>query len=723
MMITLSTRTKEAVKTGLAMAISYGIAMQLGWENPKWAGFAVAMISLSTAGQSLNKGAMRMLGTLVAVAAALTFLALFSQDRWWFMVVLSLYVGLCTYMLTGEKLVYFWFVSAFVCILISFSGGANSQNAFYTALSRAQETGLGILVYSLVSVFLWPQSSATQLNDVSSKMLTAQSQLYRAYRSLMTGENAGEEYRTLRLQEIQLLTQFEQILNGARTDTYEVWEVRRQWQRFHDQATVLMETLERWRESLAGIRKLDLLKLLPNLESVCNEIERRLEQIERMLAGKDPKQLPQQIELTIENEAMSRLRHFQQAAVAVTKTQIDHLEDISRSLFVCIEDIKGFSSHTRITRLNRGRTTDLALDPDRLSAAMQVVITLWIAFLIWVYIDPPGHAMFVFLTTLFVMISAMMGVRASIMFLPFVYGSAFAGILYVFVMPHLSGYTELGLMVFGVTFGYYYLFWQPRLAMIKLAGIVTFLLHTSIQNDQTYSFAAYANSTAMIILACSLAIATSYILASPRPEKVFLRLLARFCRHSEFLMSCLALDRDEHKGLVTRWRMVLYGNDLLEIPAKLAALAQRIDYRLLSGQTPEQVQKMIASLQAIAYRIKELAEVREMPLADSLVQTVLDDLRAWRLTAQKQLLIWAADPAFAASQGAAMRDRLMVRISKLEARIGETLRGVKEGQVSDGDLENFYRILGAFRGLTESGIDYSKAAEGIDWAELKEERF
>ena len=103
-MTILSTRSKEAIKTGLAMAVSYGIALQLGWDKPSWAGIAVAMISLSTGGQSLNKGAMRMLGTLVALAAALTFLAIFPQDRWLFMVVLSLYVGFCTYMLTGKKM-------------------------------------------------------------------------------------------------------------------------------------------------------------------------------------------------------------------------------------------------------------------------------------------------------------------------------------------------------------------------------------------------------------------------------------------------------------------------------------------------------------------------------------------------------------------------------------------------------------------------------------------
>jgi uncharacterized membrane protein YccC len=722
-MIPVSTRTKEAIKTGLAMTISFGIAMHLGWEKPSWAGMAVAMISLSTAGQSLNKGAMRMLGTLVGLGAALTFLALFSQDRWRFLVVLSLYVGFCTYMLTGKKLVYFWLVSAFVCMLIAISGGADSQNAFYTGLARAQETGLGILIYSLVSVFLWPQSSATRLNDVSRKLFTAQTQLFRTYCALMTGESAGEEYRSLRLQEIQLLTQFGQILTGAQTDTYEVWEVRHQWQHFKGQATVLMETLERWRESFAGIRQLNQKKLLPNLESVCHEIDRRLAQIERMLNGKDPIQVPGQVQLIVDKELENELDHFQKAAVAVTKAQIDHLEDISRSLFDCVQAIKGFSLTSRIPRRMGEPTFVPALDPDRLGAALQVVLTLWIAFLVWVYINPPGHAMFVYFTTLLAMIGAMAHQSVSLMFMPFLYGSIFAGIPYVFIMPRLSGYAELGLLIFGVTFCYYYIFWQPRQGLIKVAGIACFLVHTSIQNQQTYSFAAYANSAAMMQLACTLAIATSYILASPRPEKAFLRLLARFFRHSEFLLSRLALDRDEQKGLPIHWRMVLYRNDLLEIPAKLTVLGQRIDYGMLSGQKPEQVQALVTSLEAIAYRIKELGDVRELPQADLLVTAVLDDLRAWRLIAQEQLRLWADGPALAASQGAEIRDRLLVKISRLEAQMGETLRRTKKEQVSEGELENFYRILGAFKGLSESGIEYSRAAEGIDWAIWKEERF
>ena len=96
-MILLSRRTKEAIKTALAMTIAYGIALSMDWDRPYWAAFAVAMVSLATIGQSLNKAALRMAGTLLAMIVALSLIALFAQDRWPFVLALSARVGFCTY--------------------------------------------------------------------------------------------------------------------------------------------------------------------------------------------------------------------------------------------------------------------------------------------------------------------------------------------------------------------------------------------------------------------------------------------------------------------------------------------------------------------------------------------------------------------------------------------------------------------------------------------------
>ncbi len=64
-------------------------------------------------------------------------------------------------------------------------GGPDPVNAFDTAILRAQETGLGILVYSLVAIFLWPSSSRAGFEAATVKLASIQHQLYRAYLDLM----------------------------------------------------------------------------------------------------------------------------------------------------------------------------------------------------------------------------------------------------------------------------------------------------------------------------------------------------------------------------------------------------------------------------------------------------------------------------------------------------------------------------------------------------------
>ena len=56
-----------AALASVAVTIAIAIALWMDWEKPYWAAFGVIMISLATTGQSLNKGVMRILGTLVAV--------------------------------------------------------------------------------------------------------------------------------------------------------------------------------------------------------------------------------------------------------------------------------------------------------------------------------------------------------------------------------------------------------------------------------------------------------------------------------------------------------------------------------------------------------------------------------------------------------------------------------------------------------------------------------
>jgi uncharacterized membrane protein YccC len=724
-MISLSTRAKEAIKTGLAMVIAYGIALRMGWDDPFWPALTVVTVNMMTTGQSLPRGIVRTSGTLVGCVAALAILGLFPQERWWFMACLSLFIGFCTYMMKGKTDQYFWFLAALTCLLIPFkSMPLEPATAFQEAWLRTVETGTGALVWILVAAFLWPRSSVGAFNEANRKLWATQAQLYRTYRKVMSGSGTAEESRPLRLREVQLVARVGQLLDAAETDSYEVWGLRHQWRRFHHQSMALMEALERWRQGFAEIQPLNLTKLLPNLEAVYSELDQRFEQIGRMLAGEAPSRTAQPIALAVDKAEMRTLTRFEEAAVVVTRTQLENLERLSQSLFDCLADIRGDTRRAAEplpdTTVRRG----LAIDPDRFTAAITVMITLCVAFLLWVYINPPTGAGFAMMAAIFALIMQLApAAKVSLQYLAWGSGAAFAGVLYVFVMPHLSSFTELAVLIFAANFAMYYILGEPRQTLARMLCMASFCILLTVDNQQSYSFSQYANLVAgLIMLPLTVAAATRYIPGSPRPEKAFLRLLRRFFRHAEFLISGLALDGEQKKGIAERWKTALYRNDLLEVPAKLAACGQQIDYRTFPANTPEQVQALVTSLYALANRIKDLADACGASQAELVKKQLLEDLRDWRQVIEGRFQLRAEQTTVGIESGAEVRDRLAVRLAGLEARIGETLAQAGKGELSTEDLKNFYRLLGSYRGLSEAAIGYGQLADGINWAQWREAR-
>ena len=722
-MIPLSTRTKEAIKTGLAMTIAYGIALHMDWEKPYWAGFAVAMISLATAGQSLNKSALRMLGTLVTTVVALIFIALFAQDRWLFMLFLSAYVGFCTYMMAGKKHQYFWHVCGFVCVVICMDAGPNSINAFETALLRAQETGLGILVYSLVSILIWPISSRADFEAAACKLSSTQKQLYRSYLDLMSGERNVGEAQALRTQELQEQTRFGQLLDAAETDTYEVWEVRQQWGRYRSQAAELTETMERWRESFAEVKALDLSRLLPNLAPFGAELDERLAQIGRMLANQPPERQPAAMDLALDAAEVGALSHFHKAALAVTRSRLQHLELLTRSLFDSLSDIKGFGQSITEADTVPRPPVGFVPDPDRLTGAVRVILSMWLAYLALIYVDGmPGGAGFVSMAVPFLMaLATMPQASVSLLFMPAAVSVLFGGLVHIFVMPQLSSFIGLGLLIFAVTFAICYLFAAPRQVLGRIFGLAMFVTLASISNEQTYSFLKVANTALMFALLFLILAITAHVPFSLRPERVFLRLLGRFFRSCEYLMSTMRWDPQRSVARLDRWRDAFHAREVSTLPRKLGVWGPHIDTKVLPGTSPQQVQAVVTSLQGLTYRMQELFEERGNPQAQFLVQELQAEVRAWRLRVQETFQRLSEDPA--AGEREAFRTRLAEIMDRLEERIKGTLDKAAEGQLRVQDGENFYRLLGAYRGVSEALVNYAGSTGTIDWTQWEEARF
>jgi hypothetical protein len=589
-------------------------------------------------------------------------------------------------------------------------------------MARLEENGLGILAYSLIAIFLWPRSSMGQLEDVSSKLFATQGRLYRIYRELMAGQGNAEESQPLRMQEAALLPKVGPTLEAAEADSHEVFALRQQWRHFHDLSKNLGEALERWRQSLPEIQPLDLTALLPNLENFYSELDLRFEEIARLLAGETPARSPSPLTLAIDKVKIQALPNFQRAAVVVTKTELERLEVLTRSLLDCVLDIRGCGRPATIPLQEDAPQGGLAIDPDRLMAAIRMMALVWIALLIWVYVDNlPGGITFVYLTVILGQAALLAGISAWKMLMPFALGSLCWGVVYVFVMPHLSGFVELGLLIFSWTFAIFYLWPEPRQGLVRLGALLPFLAFTNLQNQQTYSFADYANSTAMITLVVSLIIASEYLFQSPRPEKVFLRLLGRFFRHSEFLMSHRVSDWGKKQSLAGLWKTAYYHNDLLELPEKLAKWEKQIDYRTFPNNTPEQVQTLVTSLQTLAKRLKALVDAREYPQAEPLLRLVHDDLRAWCIRHENLFHRWSENPTDIPEGD--HQEHLARRLASMEERIKETAVLSAQGDLNEEDYKNFYRLLGSFRSLSESLVGHARLAEQFDFAHWRGARF
>ena len=686
---------------------------------------SVAMISLPTVGQSLNKGVLRMMGTVAAAFLAFLYLSWFIQDRWAMLAILTVHVGFCCYMLTGKKMLYSWFVCGYVCLIICIGGGSSSADAFHIAVVRAGETAMGILVYTLVSVFLWPQNNQEALEKVAAQLVSTHIALYQGCRSLLTGSGKIVNTGSLMTEEAKLLTQFKMFFDAATTDSYEVWEVRRQWQQFLRDSHDLMETLERLRASFPELRKLDMPKFLPNLENLCLELDMRFTQIERMLAGNAPERKPQAIVADLKKETLHSLSHLEKATLAVSKNEIDKLEMLSRSLFDQVAGIRGYAQPSIKPDSEKQSPRRWIIDPERFIRTMPVLLTLWISYILWVYVNPPGNASFVELSTVLSLVVVKMngGRPATALFFPFVIGGIVSGILYLGVMPHFSCYWQLGTLVFVYYFIANYIFWKPQQGLALIGASVSFVDFTNITNEQTYNFSVWSTVYVLLILSMSVAIACTYITTSPHPEKIFLRLINRFFRNCEFHLSRIGPDFKKKTGIMENLKTAVYNNDLMELSFKVAKWGAKIDHRNFPDNSPEQVQALVTALHELALRIKTVTDASQHPQAAYLINELRDDIRTWRVLIEKEFRLLAANPVAAVESGVDMPARLAKQLTMLETHSKATFALKDKGTLNPEDYENFYRLLGSYRGLSESGVKFIQLAGKIDWAHWQEARF
>ena len=395
----LSSRIHTAAVTALAFVCTYVLAFYWNLDRPFWAGFTVFVISLPSIGQTLQKGVLRMFGTIAGAVAALVLLGLFAQERMLLLSVLSLYLCLMLYlMLTSVYYGYAFFISCIVTLIICLMAVHEPQDAFHLSVYRVEETLLGIGVYTVVTLVFSPRTSIKSL--------------YRGVQDLMAGhkalfvmnEGAGAEGQMSRMytQYVgmrEILDKVGQIVPAVQLETYQVYRYREHWERAVRCSAELLELQRRWMGTLVAMKDLDMASLFPHFESRVAELGKLFDRLDALGKEGSPggSSKPEDVQpLAFDESVFEKLGSTRKglafSAVKLFEEQTAHCRELLM--------LAGFLLHGGPMPELKPSASKKALSvikPEQYAYMSQMFVIFWVATLCWILLNPPGLESIAFL--------------------------------------------------------------------------------------------------------------------------------------------------------------------------------------------------------------------------------------------------------------------------------------------------------------------------------------
>jgi len=151
-----------ALRTVSAGLIALLVAYALKLDHPQWAMMTVFIVAQPVAGMVLAKGFYRLLGTLAGGLAAIGITSLFGTNPWLLVVVLAVWIGLCTLVssLLRNPEAYGAALAGYTAMIIGLPAFGQPHFVVDLAVARCAEIVLGIVCAGLTSRLILPKLAA-----------------------------------------------------------------------------------------------------------------------------------------------------------------------------------------------------------------------------------------------------------------------------------------------------------------------------------------------------------------------------------------------------------------------------------------------------------------------------------------------------------------------------------------------------------------------------------
>lgn len=514
---------RYATKTALSLTLAYLIPMALGWSQPSTAATTVMLIAATgMVSDSLQKGVLRVLGTVAGAAIGLSLIALFPQDRMVYLLAASIAVSIAIYLYNayqGDSTV---FMLTAVVTLMVFNGG-DAEGAFMYGVDRAFMTAFGVIVYTVVASVLWPVKTADNTRALAAGVASGYRQAFERliHPDASSESSVDEQLAGLLASEDTFQTHFAAIKSGTDALAAYLPEWNCVLSCYEELEAILVPSLKS-----EPLKAVEFSLYIDNYPQLVERVDAMFSQVDTAWQGQRGDGELQPLEVQYNTGSLQQETHLTAAAVATRAELLQKIQavmvDLQAALDSLLFDRAGFTA----TRTPRGKPAFVWLDRENFKTALRAFTTFWIATVIWMEFNPPGGFTFVTMCVVFIPLVSYTPVTPKLLFILLTLGFVFALPAYVFLLPQLTHWLELAAFLFSYAFIGFYVLPGP-VSIFFLLGLFTL----GIQNTMNYNVDAIMLSMLMFYLVCSVLIISVHFPFTSKPERLYASLRRRFFRH------------------------------------------------------------------------------------------------------------------------------------------------------------------------------------------------
>ncbi|OLQ74540.1 hypothetical protein BIT28_13740 [Photobacterium proteolyticum] len=725
----LSEKFKFATWVAISLTLAFLIPMALGWPQPSTAATTVMLIaSTGSRRESLAKGTLRVLGTIAGAIIGLVLVGFFAQERLLYMLAVSLVVTVVFYIRNAYLADPTLFMLTGVMILMMFNGG-DAEGAFLYGLDRTYMTVFGVVVYTLVGVFVFPPHVEQNLRQLAEDLGEIQHQLFLLISR--TAVEQGEELDTQEPESSEINSPqknvselipalyaaqeaLEQRYNTLSTECSEISAYKKEWDYalfYYRQVTELLLFAAKSRDQLSSYSH----DYIENYQQLVAEIDQLFQQVPIAWDREDDKVQQKALSVVYDADKLEVADHLTRGTTVTSGFLFGKLHEKLANLkrtICCIDSVTGrIPFHED---LPAPQSAFNWWDAENAKSAVKVMVTYWLTGVIWILFNPPGGYNFVVFCTLFVSILSFLPIHPVLLLILFSLGFIFSVPSYVFILPQMALGSELAIFIFIYTFVGFYVFKGP-ITIFFLIGMFTL----GISNEMTYHFGIILTIVTLFYLVVLMVIFSYYFPFSSRPEHMFLVMRERFFRHVSGVIAC-------HQNLTpSMWSRAKLGWHLVTLKVtmkKLQLWGSKVNtahYEL----APEKITDFSRQCELLCHHLISLTKAEPRLRSNKLVMKtrtaykdkVIPELarQLASLNVSKLIQTDKDKPILSASEN----------YKALEKQLDGFFETLELSDYSKSDIAGFYIFLNLKKNIFDSLVQSKATSDAIHWQQLTQSRF